>query len=495
MSSRATRVGPIALLAVAVILTSFQQPQETKVGPQALLDAFDFVGGYPTEESVQLAFDQLDFQRAAQVYLEFMPAMSTQSIFESMIRDNGLTSPGDVGVYIQPGEGKAEVLGLTYNTESIYASAEIDLHADGPTVVEVPPEVLGVVDDGWQRYITDLGNAGPDRGQGGRYLILPPDYEGDVPDGYFTFTSPTYRNWVMVRGFVENTGTGDDALSYYREHFRMYPLDTGPRDDVQYVSATHAGGNTTHPRDFSYFQLLDQMVQYEPSSAFTPYELGLLMAIGIKKGEPFAPDARMREIISQGVQLGDAIAKANAYANRLPGVRIYPDRKYEALFLGGNHEFKDGDATYLDARLLFHYEAIVVTPAMTRKMVGIGSQYLACYRDADDNFLMGQNNYRLTLPAGIPAANFWSVTAYHPDTRSLLQNGQDKPSVSSYDEPVLNDDGSVDIYFGPEAPEGYENNWIKTIPGEGWEILMRLYGPLEPYFDQTWKPNDIVKVN
>ncbi len=166
MSSRTTRVVPISLLAVAAILTSFQQPQETEVGPQALLDAFDFVGGFPTEESVQLAFDQLDFQRAAQVYLEFMPAMSTQSIFESMIRDNGLTSPGDVGVYVQPGEGKSEVLGLTYNTESIYASAEIDLHADGPTVVEVPPEVLGVVDDGWQRYITDLGNAGPDRGQG-----------------------------------------------------------------------------------------------------------------------------------------------------------------------------------------------------------------------------------------------------------------------------------------------------------------------------------------
>jgi len=237
------------------------------------------------------------------------------------------------------------------------------------------------------------------------------------------------------------------------------------------------------------------MIQYEPSSAFTTYELGLLKALGIKKGEPFAPDTRMQEILSQGIQLGDAIAKANAYANRLPGVRIYPDRKYEALFYGGDHEFMDGDAMNLDARLLYHYEAIVVTPAMSRKMVGVGSQYLACYRDAADDFLMGQNNYKLTLPAGIPAADFWSVTGYHPDTRSLLQNGQDKPSVSSYDDPVINEDGSVDVYFGPEAPEGYENNWIKTIPGEGWEILVRLYGPLDPFFDQTWKPNDIVKTN
>ncbi|MHC5083952.1 MAG: DUF1214 domain-containing protein [Planctomycetota bacterium] len=166
----------------------------------------------------------------------------------------------------------------------------------------------------------------------------------------------------------------------------------------------------------------------------------------------------------------------------------------ETIFIGGSHEFKDGDALLLDARTLFHYEAIVITPAMARKMVGIGSQYLCCYRDKNGNFLMGDHHYKLHLPAGIPAKDFWSVTAYHPDTRSLLQNGQPKPSVSTYDKPVFNDDGSIDIYFGPEAPEGMEKNWVKTIPGEGWFIYIRLYGPLEPFFDQTWKPDDIVKV-
>jgi hypothetical protein len=153
-----------------------------------------------------------------------------------------------------------------------------------------------------------------------------------------------------------------------------------------------------------------------------------------------------------------------------------------------------GDALWLDARTLFHYEAIVVTPAMTRKMVGVGSQYLTAYRDADDNFLMGDHTYKLRLPKDIPAKNFWSVTAYHPDTRSLLQNGQDKPSVSMYDQPDVNADGSIDIWFAPEAPAGREKNWIKTLPGEGWGILFRLYGPLEPYFDKTWVPDDITKV-
>lgn len=177
--------------------------------------------------------------------------------------------------------------------------------------------------------------------------------------------------------------------------------------------------------------------------------------------------------------------------------RIYRElfgQKLYYNFTFGNYRFMDGDALLLDARTLFHYEAIVVTPAMATKMVGKGSQYPGCYRDAEDNFLMGDNNYKLHLPAGIAAKDFWSVTPYHPDTRSLLQSGQEVPSVNSLGDPDVNKDGSVDVYFGPKAPEGKEKNWIKTIPGEGWFVSIRLYGPLEPYFDKTWKPDDIVLV-
>jgi hypothetical protein len=462
---------------------------ETRIG------TLEYNGGFPTKDTIRKAFDQLDVQRATQVYLEFMPMTSVNSIFDAHVRDYGWTTPSDIQVYIEQGKGKVGAVGLTYNTESIYASAHTDLLKDGPTVVETPPNVLGVVDDGWQRWLTDLGNAGPDKGKGGKYLLLPPGYDGEVPEGYFVVKCPTYRNWVMVRGFIKDTGTGQDALDYYSKNFKIYPLKTGPRKDAKYNSMTFKGGNTTHPRDTTYYDLLDQIVQYEPSSAFTSYQLGLLKALGIEKGKPFNPDVRMKKLLSEGVVIGDSIAKANAYANRLEGVRRYPDRKYEYLFLGGNHEFKSGDALVIDARTLFHYEAIVVTPAMARKMVGVGSQYLAAYRDSDDNFLMGDGTYKLRLPKGIPAKNFWSITVYHPDTRSLLQNGEDKPSVSSYDKPEVNADGSTDIWFGPKAPKGKENNWIKTIPGEGWEILVRLYGPLEPYFDKTWKPDDIEKVD
>ncbi|TAJ14335.1 DUF1254 domain-containing protein [Marinilabiliaceae bacterium JC017] len=486
----------ILLVCMIALIASSCMQKKQEAEEKCCTKEFEYLGGYPTQATIQKAYDQLDVQRATQAYIEFMPLASQNAIFESLIHEYDLVSPGDVGIYIEPGAGKSEAIGLTYNTESVYATAYTDLLKDGPTVVETPPNVLGMVDDTFMRFITDLGNAGPDKGKGGKYLLLPPGYKGEIPEGYFVYECPTYRNWVMVRGFVQDTGTGEAAIEYYRENFKAYPLSTGVREDARYLSLSYKAGNSTHPRDVSYYDLLNKVVQYEPVSAFTAYELGLLKAIGIEKGKTFNPNERMKNMLADGVKVGDAIAKTNAYAHRDKRARIYSDRKYETIFIGGSHEFMEGDAMLLDARTLFHYEAIVITPAMARKMVGVGSQYLCCYRDAEADFLMGDNNYKLHLPSGIPAKDFWSVTVYHPDTRSLLQNDQPKPSVSTYDEPVVNEDGSIDLYFGPDkAPEGFEKNWVKTIPGEGWFLYIRLYGPLESFFDQTWKPDDIVKLN
>ena len=466
----------------------------TRTVPTRIGD-FEYVGGFPTDETIRRAYDHLDLQRASQVYLEFMPLLSQQAIFDCQERESGVVENRDIGIHDYQARGKVEAVGLTYNTESIYSTACANVE-HGPVVVETPPNVLGVIDDGWMRYVTDLGNAGPDQGRGGSFLLAHDDDDSELPDGYHTFRTPTYRNWVMIRAFVDDAGEGDSALDWYRRNHRIYPLAAGPDPDAAYVSFTqHPYDNTTHPRDFSYFERLAEVVQREPSTVFSPYQLGLLKAIGIEKGKPFAPDERMRGLLAEGVEIGDAIAKANAYSCRLDGVRRYPDRKYENLFLGGRHDFMSSDALWLDARTLFHYEAIVVTPAMAVEKPGVGSQYLACYRDADDDFLMGQHNYRLHLPPEVPAADFWSVTAYHPETRSLLASGQDKPARNSYDDLYWNDDGSIDLHFGPTPPDGREQNWIKTLPDQGWQILLRLYGPLESYFDGTWKPDDIVRTS
>ena len=456
------------------------------------LDELEYAGGYPTAETIQKLYDQLDLQRAAQAYLDFMPAASMQAFLDAHPRDFGVSETGGMAVYVESGEGKVEAIHLTCNTESIYASLSLDLKQTGPAVLDVPPMVLGIIDDGFMRFVADLGNAGPDQGQGGKYLLLPPGYEGEVPDGYFVFRSSTYRNWVMVRGLEQNTGRGEAALAYYEEHFKVHPLGEGVHQPGA-VSISFQGGDSTHPRDIRYFELLDKMVQYEPLSAFTPEELGLLHALGIVKGGKFQPDERKQRILADGVKLGDGMAKVIAFANRDPQTRVYPDRHWERIFIGG-YKFERDGARLLDARTLFHYTAIVVTPAMEVQRVGVGSQYLASYKDASGNYLDGGQSYRLRLPAGIPAKNFWSVTVYEAETRSLLQNGQPKPSISTYDQPEVNADGAIDIFFGPSAPAGKEKNWVKTLPGQGWFTYIRFYGPLEPFFEQTWKPDDIVKV-
>ncbi len=455
------------------------------------LDELTFEGGYPTVETIHKIYDQIDVQRAAQAYLDFMPALSMQAVLDAHQRDYGVSETGGMIVYAEPGEGKSMAIGLTYNTESIYASMCVDLKQTGPAVIEVPPMVLGVINDGFMRFVADLGNAGPDRGQGGKYLLLPPGYKGEIPDGYFVFRSSTFRNWVMVRGLEQMTGRGEAALAYYQEHFKVHPWGEGVYQPGV-VNASFKPGNTTHPRDIRYFELLDKMIQYEPLSAFTPEELGLLHALGIVKGSKFQPDERMQRILSDGVKLGDGMAKAIAFANRDPQARVYSDRHWERFFIGGYTFERDG-ARLLDSRTLFHYTAIVVTPAMEVQRVGVGSQYLGTYRDASGAYLNGGQAYRLRLPAGIPARDFWSVTVYDAETRSLLQNGQPKPSVSTFDRPEANPDGSIDIYFGPQAPNGKEKNWVKTLPEQGWFTIIRFYGPLEPFFEQTWKPDDIVR--
>ena len=169
-------------------------------------------------------------------------------------------------------------------------------------------------------------------------------------------------------------------------------------------------------------------------------------------------------------------------------------------FFGRDYRFLlDGDEgageRNLDARTALFYMATLNTPAMTMKMIGAGSQYAWGDRDSSGEYLDGAKSYRLTLPANVPAKNFWSVVVYDPQTRSELQSGQPYPSKSSQTgEIVDNSDGSIDLYFGPEAPDGHESNWIQTVPGKGWFTLLRLYGPLEPWFDLTWRPGEFEKV-
>jgi hypothetical protein len=457
---------------------------ETRIG------TLEFFDGFPTENTVKLVYDNLDFMRGVETFLTTMSGASMYMMRQGQL-DVGAGTHDSVIVTEQLMDSHS--LYLTPNTESVYIGTFLDL-SDGPVVVESPPNTLGMVNDAFYRYVADLGNAGPDRGQGGSYLFVPPGYDGDTPEAYYTFESPTYSNLIFWRGFLVD-GDPKPAVDLAKEHIRIYPLASPEdRDQIGFVNITGVSHNTIHANNVEYFDEVNVIIDEEPAAAFSPELLGLLAAIGIEKGKPFTPDERMQAILEESAAVGTATARALSFRPRDPRAYFYEDSAWFTAFVGGSHEFlTESGARDLEGRTTFHFPYTGVTPAMSFEMVGIGSQYAVAAVDADDNYLDGSRNYSLTLPAGIPAKDFWSFVVYDPQTRSMLQTPRTNyPSIGSQGGQInTNADGSTTIWFAPEAPEGDNLNWVQTVPGKGWFTILRLYGPLESWFDRSWRPGEI----
>ena len=450
------------------------------------LGTLRFFDGLPDEATVQMVYDNLDVQRAVQAFLTALPAASFYAM-RTGIRTFG---PDNQTVLITESLLDSRPLFLTPNTEAVYNLVWLDTH-DGPLVIEIPPRVLGFIDDAWQSYVADVGNAGPDRGQGGKYLLLPPDYTGPVPEGYFVVHSRAFGHLLVFRGFLVD-GDPRPAVENTKQHFRVYPLEQASAPPpMTFVDISGKAWSSVAPTDASFFDGIAAVVQDEPLDAIAPETRGLLAAIGIRKDQPFAPDARMQRILAEAAAVGNATARALAFRTRDPGAPYYANSAWQAPWIGG-HDFSPDGVLNLDARARFFCLGWGISPAMTVKMVGIGSQYAVICHDAAGRYLDGARTYRLHLPGPIPAKDFWSVIVHDPQTRSMLQTDQRVPSVSSETADLaVNPDTSVDIHFGPQPPAGKESNWIQTIPGKGWFAGLRLYGPLEPWFDQTWRPGEI----
>ena len=438
-----------------------------------------FFDGVPTPETVSAIYDALDLMRGIEVFLNTVPGASLVA-FRRGLRAAGVTSPGVIG-YTDP-RANSWIVSLTPNTETTYGTTMLDLRAWGPTVIEVPPASLCLVDDFWFRYVSDMGIAGPDKGLGGKYLYLPPDFDGDVPDGYFASVCPTYTNFVALRALE-----GVPAI----KQVKIYPLSlAGAPPENEFINLAEICMNLVHANDFTFYEEVNELVQEEPAGALDAERAGQLAAIGIVKGEPFEPDARMRAILERAAPIGAGISRAIAYAPRDPEAALYGS--WKNAFVGGSYEFLRNGARLLDARTQWHYIATGVTPAMAHPQVGAGSVYAYTVHDANGALLDGGRTYRLHVDPHPPAKNFWAVDVYDTQTRSLLQVPSTiYPAVASNSGDLqANHDGSYDLYFGPTAPEGKEPNWVETIPGKSWFQLFRLYGPLQPWFDQTWKLNE-----
>ena len=451
----------------------------------------EFPGGYPTEETAQKVYDELDLRRATQLYLDMYPALSMRGMMIGTARDYGTQRCSDVAVTADRLDSKA--LFLTGNTESIYAMILFDLKADGPTVFEAPPGLMGPVDDANFLFLFDVGPTGKDKGKGGKYLILPPGYKGEVPEGYFVFQSPTYRLFSFVRANADVVGTGEKAMEFFRKNCKVYPLKYGPQKG-KFTNVTGVPINTLVPEDATAFEWMHELINYEPAEAFGKEKLGRLASIGIVKGKPFNPDARMKKILDQAAKEGVAMSRVIALESRQPAAKVYPNRMWESPFIGDSSSFDPDGYFNLEARTTFHFTADGITPSMAAQMPdGLGSRYQTTYKDKDGKYLDGNKTYMLHMPPNVPVKLFWAVTVYDPWTRCEIPS-QPYPSISSQQKPAptVNKDGSIDIYFSVKKPAKVSDaNWVKTIPNQGFFVYMRYYGPLKAFNEKTWVPNDV----
>ena len=445
-----------------------------------------FEHGYPSRESVETLFNAMDFQRATQAYIWALPIVSMAE-WQAVHEEQFDAQNGDIVVY----KTTEEKLGiLTANATTPYVIAFNDLGRSGPVVIDVPAGPTGgLVNDFWQRPVIDLGLAGPDKGKGGKYLILGPGQS--KPEGVdvdYVYHSGTNNILYGIRILTPDPIEGKRLLS----EFRAYPV-ANPDKKSKY-SKVDKEWFQYQPRGLKYWERLHWIIQKEPVAERDRFMIASLRFLGIEKGEPFNPDARQRAILEEASLVGEAMAQANSFESRFPGVSYREDASWEyVIFLDPSQRV--GEHEQLDERAAYTYEAVTTSAGMTTKTPGVGSAYLGGYRDKDGDWLDGSKNYKLKVPPNAPMKQFWSITVYSQATRCLINNGTGRADRSSRHELVTNEDGSVDLYFGPDkAPKGMENNFIKTNKGEGFFIYLRLYAPTEPYFERSWALPDMEKV-
>ena len=488
------------LLSAALALIATTSLAEAQSARFEELAKLPFTRGFLTDQDTATLREELTFQRATQAYLWALPALNMYGMKEGSEKVFGK------GYNILPifkDRLNAKTLITTPNSDVIYALGYLDLKEDGPMVIEVPPGLQGILDDFWQRPICsegpingkiwcgDVGLPGPDAGKGGKYLLLPPDYEYEaIPKGYFPFRSRTYGVFVFWRGFFKDPKQLEEPVKVM-ERTRIYPLGKeASAKPMQFPNASATPANMLYPMDGSAFDMLARFIEHEYVDPRDLEMRGVLASLGIEKGKPFAPDAKTRVLLDLGARTAARVGHTLIY----DGVKVYSDRQWLNPFPGGSAEFIGKTANQVDFRTSFFTYAYSTSPGMAANIENVGAKYPNAFRDSKGDFLFGGNNYKLTLPKDIPAALFWSLTLYDPITGSGLDNGQPFPSLNAMDKPVTNADGSTDIYLGPSSP-GPGKNWMRTLPDQGFFVILRLYGPKQAFFDQSWKPGDIEKID
>jgi len=455
---------------------------------------YEFVGGYPTEATIKKAYDDADLTRAIQAYKFFYPTVSGEGLVKGNDSINIIPNKSFGTLDTKPGQ-----IGFTLNSDTPYGPIPIDL-SKGPMVIDIPKGPLIVVAmDVNQRWVADMGIPGPDAGNGGKHLLLPPAYKGVVPaSGYHVWKSSSDNLTVGIRSLP--VGGDVNAAITRIKTVKVYPLNK-PADwkEPKWLDLTNKPQNTTPigwEKNIKYWENLNDVIQREPIFEGYRNYYGELAVLGIKKGQSFKPDARLKAILEKAAIIANAQMRVQSFADRRSDRVVWKDRQWEWVAL----RFEDGDFNTpdyvdLDGRETWFFQAIGASPSMFRRKEGGGSLYWLGLKDNAGKYVDGSKTYKLTIPTPVPAKLFWSVTIYDAKTRSQVITDQNKAALRSLFELKDKIGGkTIDLYFGPKAPTGKEGQWIKTVPNVGWFAYFRIYGPETAAFNGSWKPGDFEEV-
>lgn len=463
--------------------TNLDNTIQTRIGELSF--THDFENGYPTKSTQQHLFDELDFQRAVQVYIWSVPIVSFAQWQHAHMEQLGAEN-GQI-VFFESYEDKLG--GLTFNTTTPYAISFIDL-SEGPWVIVMPEgEVRGAANDFWQIGVAQMTKPG-------KYLFLGPGQEPPedaARHGYTLIRMPTFNFMPGIRLMSDDRAERMRVL----ERIAIYPYaerkDPRPRG---YITPDGKPWQAWQPRGMEFWNRLADIIQRESVQERDRFFMAMLESLGIEKGKPFEPDERQRKILAEAVLVGEAMTKALDFFNpRFENAHYVDGSNWEYATVASpdqRREYHDD----LDERAAWFYEAVTNDPMMHGQETGQGQVYMAAYRDSDGDWLDGGVNYVLHVPPNAPAKAFWSLTVYDVATRCITVNETKEADRSSRMDLLENADGSVTLYVGPDKPDGDKaKNWIQTLPEKAWFPYFRLYSPTQAFLDKTWILPDIEKSN
>jgi hypothetical protein len=510
MNQRTCLTGEVHSLIVVILLAfgslslvSCQKAQEELPKHESLAVVpesmnYSFRLGFPEGDTAKSIYRNSDLRRAIEAYKTLLPTLATEAVIQQMMAAGA--KPNEVGIVMA--QGPKQQFAAT-NSDTPYALTTLDLRQAGPMVIEMPPNqlLIGFVNDHNMRWITDTGSIGPEKGEGGKHLILPPGHEGVIPNGYYVSRSKT---WLVVSAIRTVPFDGDVQKAISAVHdIKIYPLSkAGEPVEHRYIDVTEKRlplPLLDWEGTFEYWRQVHAIIQHEYPQVENRYTMGALAELGIEQDKPFDPTPESRELLAEAAKIAHEELSISLYANRRPFRISWEGQQWESIPVGTMHlatgDLGTASKIDLDAYDQYFFFGWGTSSAIGRKEVGAGSIYFTTFKDQSGSYLDGGENYKMTIPGPVPSNLFWSTTVYDAYTRCLIETPLDRAAVRSHlDNPKANSDGSYDIYFGPKAPDGLENNWVQTIPDKGWFPMVRIYGPKVEAFDGSWKLSEITKV-